>query len=334
MKTRASSTSLKPKRVGIVLYPDVELLDVTGPLSILHGANRRLGRVAYDFHYLAATPGLVPSSCGLALQATQGLLRSRASFHTLLVPGGEGTRAQYVNAPFIAALRRLALRAHRVVSVCTGSFLLAQAQLLQGKPCTSHWAYCEDLRKLHPECEVKPDPIFVHTGKIWTSAGVTAGLDLALALLEADHGKQLAIEVARWMVLYLRRPGGQNQYSLPLQADAAVDDPFSHVLGEVREHPGRAWPVATLAKRLHLSERQLSRLFQQRVQLSPAAYVERARIEAAQRLLVGTDWPQKRVASSTGYHCAETFLRSFVRITGITPAQFRERFSPTKEPSR
>lgn len=317
-----------------MLYPDVELLDVTGPLSILHGANRRLGRVAYDFHYLAATPGLVQSSCGLALQATQGLLRSRAHFHTLLVPGGEGTRTEYANPPFISALRRLALHAHRVVSVCTGSFLLAQAGLLRGKPCTSHWAYCEDLRKLHPECEVQPDPIFVHTGKIWTSAGVTAGLDLALALVEADHGKQLAIEVARWMVLYLRRPGGQNQYSLPLQADAAVDDPFSQVLGEVREHPGRAWPVAALAKRLHLSERQLSRLFQQRVQLSPAAYVERARIEAAQRLLVGTDWPQKRVASSTGYHCTETFLRSFVRITGITPAQFRERFSPTKEPSK
>lgn len=328
----ANETGAKaaPRLVGIVLYPDVELLDVTGPLSVLHGANRRLGRAAYEFRFLAAAGAgqPVPSSSGLAMVATHRLSGARRALDTLIVPGGEGTRACYGDAAFIAALRRLSSRARRVVSVCTGSFLLARAGLLSGRACTTHWAYCDDLQQLHREARVLPDPIFVRDGRIWCSAGVTAGLDLALALVESDHGRELAVEVARWMVFYLRRPGGQQQFSLPLQTDAAVSDELARLLAAVREHPARPWPVAELARRLHLGERQLSRLFAQRLRMSPAAYVERARIEAAQQLLASSDWPLKRVAARSGYRSTETFIRSFQRVAGITPARFRERFTP------
>lgn len=324
----------EPRLVGIVLYPDVELLDVTGPLSVLHGANRRLGRAAYAFRFLAAAgAGPVPSSSGLAVVATHRLSGVRRPLDTLIVPGGEGTLACYGDGAFIAALRRLSGRARRVVSVCTGSFLLARAGLLSDRACTTHWAYCDELQRLHREARVLPDPIFVRDGRIWCSAGVTAGLDLALALVESDHGRELAVEVARWMVFYLRRPGGQQQFSLPLQADAAVSDELSCLLAAVREHPERSWPVSELARRLHLGERQLSRLFAQRLRMSPAAYVERARIEAAQQILASSDWPLKRVAARSGYRSIETFIRSFQRVAGITPARFRERFTPGPEQS-
>lgn len=300
---------------------------------MLSGVNRRLGRTEYQFQFLSAQPGLVRSSSGLSLQATHGLLHCRTRFHTLLIPGGEGTTERYGDAAFVRAVRRLSDQAERVVSVCTGSFLLAKAGLLTGKSCTSHWAFCERLAALHPEISVLSDPIFVHDGKIWTSAGVTAGLDLALALVEADLGAALAVELARWLVFYLRRPGGQNQYSLPLQVDTVQEDRMQRLLTLIREQPGKDWSIATLARQLHLSERQLSRLFQQRLRISPSAYVERARIESAQRLLCTTDWPLKRMASEVGYQNVATFLRGFVRITGITPARFRERFTPKKESS-
>ncbi|MFO0579401.1 MAG: DJ-1/PfpI family protein [Polyangia bacterium] len=328
-----SASAAEPRHVGIVLYPGVELLDVTGPLSVLHGACSRLGRPAYTFRFLAAAGAGQPvrSSSGLALVATHRLSGARA-LDTLLVPGGEGTRACYGDDVFIAALRRLAARARRVVSVCTGSFLLARAGLLSGRACTTHWAFCDELQRLHRDARVLPDPIFVRDGRIWCSAGVTAGLDLALALVEADHGRELAVEVARWMVFYLRRPGGQQQFSLPLQADAAVSDELAGLLAAVREHPERPWPVAELARRLHLGERQLSRLFAQRLRMSPAAYVERARIEAAQQLLTSSGWPLKRIAARSGYRNIETFIRSFQRVTGVTPARFRERFTPGPDP--
>lgn len=329
-----SAPGAEPRRVGIVLYPDVELLDVTGPLSVLNGACTRLGRPAYEFRFLAAAGAGQPvrSSSGLALVATHRLSAARGPLDTLLVPGGEGTRACYGDGAFIAALRRLAERSRRVVSVCTGSFLLARAGLLSGRACTTHWAYCDELQRLHRDARVLPEPIFVRDGRIWCSAGVTAGLDLALALVESDHGRELAVEVARWMVFYLRRPGGQQQFSLPLQADAAVSDELAGLLAAVREHPERPWPVAELARRLHLGERQLSRLFAQRLRMSPAAYVERARIEAAQRLLVSNSWPLKRIAARSGYESVETFIRSFQRVAGVTPARFRERFSPGPDP--
>lgn len=333
MKRNGQGAGEQQRLIGIVLYPELELLDVSGPLSVLSGANRLLGREAYKFRFLAAERGPVRSSCGLELGASHRLAGLRGNLDMLLVPGGYGTRACYEDAAFIAALRRLALRSLRVVSVCSGSFLLARAGLLAGRVCTTHWAYCTELQRLHPELVVQPDPIFVRAGHIWSSAGVTAGLDLALALVEEDFGRELALEVARWMVFYLRRPGGQQQFSLPLQTDSGSADALDGLLRQVRESPQKPWPVAELARQLHLSERQLSRLFLRRLRMSPAAYVERARIEAAQRFLVSSDWPLKRVAASSGYNCTETFIRSFARVTGVSPARYRERFTPGKEPS-
>ena len=212
-------------------------------------------------------------------------------------------------------------------AVCTGAFLLAEAGLLRGRRVATHWAACAELRRRHPDCRVEADPIFVRDRRIWTSAGVTAGLDLALALVEEDHGPALALEVARWLVMYLRRPGGQSQFSAPLAAQRAEHDGVSVLVAWMGENLRADLSVQALARRSSMSVRNLARVFRRETGETPAAFVERLRLEAARRELELTARSAKQIAGSSGFGTVETMHRAFRRSLGTTPLQYRQRFA-------
>lgn len=313
------------RRIVIVLYPGTELLDVTGPASVFANANTAGKPPRYEVVVVAAQAGAMATSSGVSLVATHAL-NFRGAIDTLLVPGGEGTRAAVSDTPLVAGISRLAGRARRVASVCSGAFLLAQAGLLDGRRATTHWKYLASLRRAFPRLRVDDDAIFVQDGRYWTSAGVTAGLDLALALVEADHGKQHALAVARGLVFYLKRPGGQSQFSVPLAAQAADAPAIERIRQHVLDSPQADLRVSVLAERAHVSERHLRRLFRDTLNVSPREFVQRARLEQAQRLLCESRASVREVARRSGYASADGFARRFERAFKVTPSAYRSRF--------
>jgi transcriptional regulator GlxA family with amidase domain len=250
----------------------------------------------------------------------------RGPIDTLLVPGSVEVGPRPVDRPLVSAAAAAARRASRVAAVCSGAFVLAAAGLLDGKRATTHWAGCGTLRARHPECRVEDDAIFVRDGSVWTSAGVTAGIDLALALVEEDFGRDVALSCARWLVVYLRRPGGQSQFSVPLQSQMAESEPLRALLAWMREHPQEDLRVQALARRAGMSPRNFARAFARELGTTPAAYVETLRLEAARRALETTSYPTKRVARDTGFGTVETLHRAFRRVLRVTPTDYRERF--------
>jgi transcriptional regulator GlxA family with amidase domain len=245
---------------------------------------------------------------------------------TVVVVGGPGRRDAVDDARLIDALRRIAPQARRVCSVCGGAFLLAAAGLLEGRRVTTHWAGCEDLARRHPGITVEPDRIFVRDGEVVTSAGVTAGIDLALALVEEDHGAAVARTVARWLVVFLQRPGGQSQFSERLQAPVPQESPVRSLVDEIVAEPTGDHRVAALAERAAVSERQLSRIFARQVGTTPARFVERVRVEAARDLLEASDLSVEAVSQRCGFGSAETMRCAFLRVLGVGPGQYRQRF--------
>ncbi|MFI5317287.1 MAG: GlxA family transcriptional regulator, partial [Myxococcota bacterium] len=223
-------------------------------------------------------------------------------------------------------LRRAAPRARRVASICSGTFLLAEAGLLDGRRATTHWAHCAELAKRYPRVAVETDPIFVRDGKLWSSAGVCAGMDLALALAEQDHGRELALTVAQWMVLFLKRPGGQSQFSVGLAAQATEHERIRELQAWAQAHLPADLGIAALAKRAAMSPRNFARVFAREVGETPARWVERARVEAARRLLEESDDGVDAVASRCGFGTAETLRRAFLRQLRVGPAAYRARF--------
>lgn len=327
------STMGKPRRIAIVLFDGVDILDVTGPASVFAAASERDPRAAYPMTLCATAAGPVRSDSGLALHADSTLSRAPADIHTLLVPGGRGLEAAMADPALLAAIRRLAGRARRVVSICNGAFLLAATGLLDGRLATTHWRHAEALARRFPDVRVEPDAIFLNDGKVWTSAGVTAGLDLALALVEADHGATLALDVARALVFYLKRPGGQSQFSLPLQAQSSTHTVLDRVRQAVLDRPGRAWSVDALADHVHVSARHLRRLFGEELGMSPRDFIQGARLELAQRLLSDSDAQIGEVAVRCGYGSAAAFSRRFEAKLGITPGAYRARFGVRTRPT-
>ncbi|MCM2579886.1 GlxA family transcriptional regulator [Streptomyces meridianus] len=316
--------------VLLVLFHGVQSLDVTGPLEVFSGASRLLGdRAAYCVRTATLDGGPVRSSSGLLLTPDSSLPRSPRP-DTLLVPGGAGTR--HPDPRLIDWLRRTAPRAPRVVSVCTGAFLLAEAGLLDGRRATTHWAMCDTLSRRFPAVEVDPEPIYVRDGNVATSAGVTAGMDLALALVEDDHGRQPALTVARHLVLFLRRPGNQSQFSAQLAAQTARSRPLRDVQQWITENPGTDLSVEALAARAALSPRHFARAFRAEVGVPPGRYVDRVRLESARRLLEDTADSIERTARACGYGTPEAMRRAFVRTLGVAPAEYRRRFRP-QEPT-
>src|SRR5262245_45878246 len=319
------------RHVAMVAYPGANAVDVIGPLEVFataatlaaHGTSEPR---AYTTEVVATVAGPLETQSGIAVVARRALGAVRGGVDTLLVAGGLGTRAALDDRRLLAALRRLAPRVRRVGSVCTGGFLLAAAGLLDGRRATTHWMWCDSLAERYPRVRVEPDPIFVRDGNVWTSAGVTAGMDLALALVEADLGRELALHTARQMVLFLRRPGGHSQFSAQLAAQAADRQPLRDLQAWVVEHPDADCSVPALARRVAMSPRNFARVFLRESGMTPAQYVERVRVEAARRRLEDSTDGVDAVASGCGFGTAETMRRTFLRHLRVAPSDYRVRF--------
>ncbi|MFE7332176.1 GlxA family transcriptional regulator [Streptomyces sp. NPDC057565] len=312
------------RSVLVVLFDGVQSLDVTGPMEVFAGASR-FPDVTYGLRTASLDGAPVRTSVGLTL-VPDGSLADAEPPHTLLVPGGQGTR--HPDPALVDWLRTQAPHAERLVSVCTGALLLAAAGLLDGHRVTTHWVVAEHLARSYPDVEVDPDPIFVRDGKLATSAGVTAGIDLSLALVEEDFGRQVALTVARHLVVFLRRPGNQAQFSAQLTAQTARREPLREVQHWITEHPDDDLSVDALAARARLSPRHFARAFQTETGMTPGRYVERVRIEHARRLLEDTTDGVAGIARTCGYGTPEAMRRAFVKALGTAPAEYRRRFRP------
>ncbi|MFI6575871.1 GlxA family transcriptional regulator [Nocardiopsis sp. NPDC050513] len=323
-----------PHRVVIALFPDVDLLDVTGPAEVFALANRESGgRAGYEVRLAAPDPGPVLTSAGVRLVADLSFAEVGAAVDTLLVPGAVDVRPDgpvaLVDDTVVEWVRATAPHARRIASVCVGAHVLAAAGLLDGLRATTHWSTAAQLAAGHPEVRVDPDPVFVRSGRVWTGAGISACMDLALALLAEDHGEDLALAVARQLVVYLRRQGGQSQFSVPLSQPATARRDIDELRAFIAEHLDDDLSAPALAERMCLSERHFARVFRQETGTSPAAYVQAARVETARRLLETTDTPLEQVAATTGMGSVETLHRAFRRQLNTTPAAYRRRFRTT-----
>ncbi|MFI6350354.1 GlxA family transcriptional regulator [Streptomyces sp. NPDC050560] len=321
------------RRIVFAVFPDFQILDLTGPMEVFAQADRRLGAVqdqrGYVLDQVAAVPGPVRATCGLAVSpaVAPGDVAAGGPVDTLVAVGGPGVRGACEDDRFVGWFREAATGARRVASVCSGAFLLARAGLLDGRRAVTHWSVCELLAERYPLVAVDPDPIFVRDGPVWTSAGVTAGIDLALALVEDDHGPELARAIARRLVMFVQRPGGQAQFSAQLAAQRPVRAPLRGVQDWIADHLDGDLSVAALAARAGMSERNFARVFRAETGSTPAAYVESARVEAARRLLETTGIPVDGVARACGFGTPETLHRSFRRTLKVPPGEYRRRFA-------
>jgi transcriptional regulator GlxA family with amidase domain len=320
-----------PRRVSIVVFPGVQSLDLTGPLEVFHGASRliaatRPGEPRYEIQILSRDGAPLDTSSGLRIIPHAALPDDVSGLDTLIVAGGTGTKDAARDAALIAWLARAAAAARRTASVCTGAFLLARAGLLDGRRATTHWSAAQRLAALHPAVHVDAEPIYLRDEGIWTSAGVTAGMDLALAIVEEDLGPNVALAVARLLVVFFKRPGGQAQFSSALQAQQAARPELRELQAWIAGHLDQDLSVAALAERATMSERSFARAFSREVGQTPAAYVEALRIEHARDLLEDGAPSLEGVAQSAGFASAEVLRRAFHRRVGVSPADYRERF--------
>ena len=317
------------RTVEILAFPDVQLLDIAGPLQVFATANvistRGGQRVPYATQVIAENGALIASSAGLPLMATP-LPAARSKVDTLIIAGGPGVRSASQDATLVRWVKTHAGRARRVASVCTGAFLLGAAGLFDGRRAVTHWRECGELARRCPKAKVESDPIFVRDGTVWSSAGITAGIDLALALVEEDLGRDIALAVARHLVMFLKRPGGQSQFSTALSLQVA-DDRFGALHDWITSNVASDLSLPALADRAGMSERTFSRRYVEATGHTPARAVERLRVEAARHLLSDTRLPVKRVAERCGFGSEETMRRSFMRLLSATPQEYRARFS-------
>lgn len=320
-----------PRPILMVAYPGIQLLDVVGPLEVFAAASEAVvqqGRgQGYVLEIASSAAGVVRASSGLTIGVDRAYEDLPDRIDTLIVAGGHGTEQAFQDPRVLACVRAAASRARRITSVCTGAFILAAAGLLDGRRATTHWQSVDLLATAFPRVEVDPDSIYVRDGSVWTSAGITAGLDLALALVEEDHGRDLALEVSRRMVFFLKRPGGQSQFSAQLAGQLAERDPLRDLQTFVIESPNTPHTVESLAERVGMSPRNFSRVFTKQVGQSPARFVERVRVEAARRRLEESSGSVEGVAREVGFGTAETMRRAFMRQIGVGPSAYRERFT-------
>ncbi len=338
----------RPREVVILVYPGVQSLDVTGPLEVFAGARQLLKLAAraardgsrpaggardcsYRTHIVSPDDAPVATSSGLTLIPDAAMRDAPPRIDTLLVAGGPGSEQASCDEQLLAWVAALTrgrrpMRARRVASVCTGAFILAAAGLLDGRRATTHWAAAQELARRHPRVNVDPEPIFVRDGSIWTSAGVTAGMDLALALVEEDLGREAALTIARHLVLFLRRPANQSQFSATLAAQEPERGALRDVQRFAVENLAADLSVQALAVRAHMSARHFARSFRAEAGITPARYVERLRLEAARRALEDTREPLAAIAARCGFGTPETMRRTFLRALGVGPAEYRRRF--------
>jgi transcriptional regulator GlxA family with amidase domain len=333
----------------VLAYAGVQALDVTVPHEVFSLANRfavappeaagltgpRSAAPPYEVELVARTDGgatTVATTSGLTLGLDRVLDPARpdpadAAIDTLVVAGGEGTIEAAVDGELHAWLRAVAPGCRRITSVCSGAFVLAAAGLLDGHRATTHWSECDTLARLFPAVTVEADPIFVRDGRVVTSAGITAGIDLALALVEEDLGRDLALAVSRWLVMFVQRPGGQSQFSAQLTAQMADRRPLRELQGWIAEHLAEDLSVAALARRAAMSPRHFARVFRDEIGVTPAQYVERQRVELARRLLETSARSVGEIAGDAGFGTVETLQRSFRRHVHTTPRDYRRVFT-------
>lgn len=316
------------------MYSGSQALDVTGPVEVFDTANRLLDGAEPGYRIEFVSPGapLVRTCSGVVIEAAP-LDAGEGPIDTLLVPGGWGLEEALADRALVAWIGQAAARSRRVASVCGGAFLLAEAGLLAGRRATTHWAYASDLARRYPDVLVDPEPIFVRDGRFVTSAGVSTGIDMSLALVEADHGGAFALQVAKFLVLFFKRHGGQSQFSAVLDAQLADHTPIRAAQEWILDNLDRPVTVPDIAAQANMSPRNFARVFRREVGITPGQYVERMRILRARRLLESTDLPIRQVARRSGFPTPETFFRAFARVLEVTPHQYRSRFQAVSGPS-
>jgi len=337
--TARSRASSRARLVVMVVFEGVQSLDLTGPLEVFTGADRYAsatlrpadgatadGRVGYEVVVAAMSTAALRTSSGLTIAADTALDQIEGPIDTLVIAGGQGVDDACTDRRLVDQVTRLAASSRRVSSVCSGAFLLAETGLLDGRRATTHWARCRQFAERYPAVTVDPDPIFTRDGNVFTSAGVTAGMDLALALVEDDLGRQAALTVARHLVMFLRRPANQAQFSAQLATQFADRDELRTLQEWIADHVAEDCSVDRLADRAAMSPRHFARLFTEQVGITPARYVEQLRVEVARRRLEESAEPIESVAAGCGFGTAETMRRTFIRAIGVPPAEYRRRF--------
>lgn len=314
------------RTIAVLALPGVQLLDVSGPLDVFAQANVEAGRQVYTLQVVACEPGPIHSSSGARLLPDLVAGEPGQCFDNLLVAGAPDAARMQLNNTLLAWIRDCAGQSRRFGSVCTGAFALAASGLLDGRRVTTHWAAAQALAQRYPSLSVEEDALYVRDGKLRTAAGVTAGLDLALMLVEEDLGREIALRVAAQLVMFFKRPGGQLQFSRKGEAQPAGRSVLQQVQRWVAANPQLALTVEALAEHAGLSPRHFARLFHAEVGVTPAAWVESARVAAARALLeAGGDAP-KQVAAKCGFANADTLRRAFFKHVGVTPAEYRKRY--------
>lgn len=322
----------KIRHISIVAYPGVEILDITGPLEVFAFANLGLQREGlikepvYLIEVLAETPGVVRTLSGLQIVATQAYNEIANNIDTLLIPGGD-VFPVLSDVSLLAWINSMAPRVRRLASVCNGAFLLAECGLLNHQRATTHWDYCSQLAGKYPLIKVEPDQIFVRNDSIYTSGGITSGIDLALAMVEEDWGGALALYVARYLVMFLKRPGGQSQFSTYLTSDTPYRTDLRELQAWIIANPAEDLHVEALAGRMAMSPRNFARTFLNETGITPAKFVEMVRIDAARHYLESTELSIEVVADRTGFLDPERMRRAFIRLLGVNPQNYRARFS-------
>jgi transcriptional regulator GlxA family with amidase domain len=329
------------RRVLLVAAPGTEILDLVGPYQVFTRAAELVAKrqphspAIYRVEVITSSPrAMLVTNCGLRLQAHQSFRRVHGEIDTLLVAGGSAMETDQTGGDLVRWVKQVSGRVRRIGSVCTGALLLARAGLLNGRKATTHWKWCGLLAGKYPNIEVVPDPIFICDGNVYTSAGVTAGMDLALALVEEDHGSRLALEVARELVLYLRRPGGQSQFSSALSLQLSDREPLRDLASWILDNLSKPMSVQTLARRVAMSPRNFARAFVREMNVTPAKYVERLRVEIARRRLEETRHSLKRIAAECGFGSFQSMRAAFRRELKVAPGEYRQRFQGTRRGRR
>jgi len=312
------------RKVVIVGPPPVQVLDVTGPLEVFSNAP--------DYEIQLANPGLertLQTNRGVVLGDATPIADIHGPIDTLVIAGGPGAESGTYDPTFIAWITKFANQSRRVASICTGAFLLAEAGLLNGKQAVTHWSFCDRLAREYPEVIVRPEPIYLRDGSIYTSAGITAGIDLSLALVEEDHGHETALKIARFLVMFLVRPGGQAQYSHMLSRQAITSQPLRELQVWMVQHLRDDLTVESLAERIGVSARHFTRICLRETGMNPGQFVDRMRVEAAQQIIDSSSHGLKEIADSCGFKSADAMRRTFLRVLGVTAAEYASCFKST-----
>jgi len=322
---RETPSDAVPRRIAMLIYPGVAPLDVAGPLQVFGASNFLRKQKLYDVVTVGPTAGPIQTPVGFAFLPTCAMADLPLPIDTLLVSGG-GSPDSGTEPAILDWLRHTTPQARRFGSICTGAFALGAAGLLEGKRVTTHWAFTNELARRNPAAKVEADPIFICDGKLYSSAGISAGIDLALALVEEDHGRDFALQVARYLVLFLKRSGGQAQFSTQLQAQFSTTPAIRQVQLWCHENLDGDLRVTTLAKRAAMSERSFIRTFRDDTNRTPADFVITVRMQAACRLLEESELVQKIIAQRCGLGSAANMRRVFMRQLGVSPVDYRDRF--------